>query len=259
MLGPAAARHADESAAAGPTIVLLHALACTGLLTWYPSIEALRRRYRVVLFDQRWHGQGIRGGPFELADCADDAAAVADALGIGSFVAAGYSMGTLVAQLAWRRHPDRVSGLVLCAGTTHFPGSARGRLAVEAAGARVAARALRKPRAAAALADPVDDRWAWRQFRATTGAEVAAVGSVLAGFDSRPWLADADVPAAVVVTTRDRLIPAERQRAMAGLLPRATVYDVDAGHAACVLAADRFTPALSAAVASVVNRLPVPR
>ena len=34
--------------AESPTIVLLHALGCTGLLTWYPAIEALARRYRVV-------------------------------------------------------------------------------------------------------------------------------------------------------------------------------------------------------------------
>jgi pimeloyl-ACP methyl ester carboxylesterase len=238
-----------------PTLMLLHALACTGLLTWYPSLDALRRRYRVVIFDQRWHGRGIRGTAFDLDDCADDTAALADALGVETFVAAGYSMGTLVAQLAWRRHADRVAGLVLCAGTTHFPGSTPGRLAVEAAGTRLAARALRRPGAAGSGPEAIDDRWAWRQFRATTGAEVAAVGSVLARFDSRPWIGQANVPAAVVVTARDRLIPPARQRALARALPQATVYEVDAGHASCVLAADRFTPALSAAVASVTGRL----
>jgi 3-oxoadipate enol-lactonase len=64
-----------------PTVILLHALACTGLLTWYPALGALRARYRVVVFDQRWHGQGIRSPHFRLEDCADDVAAVADALG----------------------------------------------------------------------------------------------------------------------------------------------------------------------------------
>jgi hypothetical protein len=41
-------------AAGGPTLVLLHSLACTGLLTWYPSLEMLRRFGRVVVLDQRW-------------------------------------------------------------------------------------------------------------------------------------------------------------------------------------------------------------
>src|SRR5690349_7767709 len=80
----------------GPVVVLLHALACTGLLTWYPCLAELRRRYRVVLFDQRWHGQGIRSPQFVLDDCADDVVAVADALGAERFTCAGYSLGSLV-------------------------------------------------------------------------------------------------------------------------------------------------------------------
>ena len=45
--------------AGGPTFVLLHSLACTGLLTWYSSLEMMRRFGRVVVFDQRCHGSGI--------------------------------------------------------------------------------------------------------------------------------------------------------------------------------------------------------
>ncbi|MDT7572674.1 MAG: hypothetical protein QOE05_2848 [Actinomycetota bacterium] len=239
-----------------PTIVLLHALACTGLLTWYPCLDALRRRYRVVVFDQRSHGQGIRGGPFRLDDCADDVAAVADALGIDRFVCAGYSMGTLVAQAAWHRHPDRVAGLVLCAGTTHFAASPRRADTVQRVGARIAAVAARQQRLAVeALDQTADDRWAWRQFRATTAREVTAAGTVLARFDSRPWIDRVDVPTAVVVTAKDRLVPPARQRELARAIPAATVYEVEAGHAACVLNAERFRPALLAAAASVTGRI----
>ena len=63
-----------------PTVVLLHALGCTGLLTWFPAIEPLSRRYRVVTLDQRWHGQGIQSDDFSLYDCADDVAALIDVL-----------------------------------------------------------------------------------------------------------------------------------------------------------------------------------
>jgi diacylglycerol O-acyltransferase len=239
-----------------PTIMLLHALACTGLLTWYPCLDALRRRYRVVVFDQRSHGQGIRGGPFVLDDCADDVAAVADALGIDRFVCAGYSMGTLVAQVTWHRHRDRVAGLVLCAGTTHFADSPRRADTVRRAGTRIAAVAARQQRRAVeALDQTADDRWAWRQLRATTGRDVAAVGTVLAQFDSRPWIAGVDVPTAVVVTTKDRLVPPARQRELARAVRGATVYEADAGHAACVLNAEKFRPALLAAAASVTGRM----
>jgi diacylglycerol O-acyltransferase len=239
-----------------PTVVLLHALACTGLLTWYPCLDALRSRYRIVIFDQRWHGQGIRAEHFNLDDCADDAAAVADALGIDSFIAAGYSMGTLVAQLLWRRHRERVAGLVLCAGATHFATTPRRQESVRVVGQRIAAVAARQQRLAVDLLDQtVDDRWAWRQFRATTGREVTAAGTVIAGFDSRPWIREVDVPTAVVVTNRDRLISPTRQREMARAITSSTVYDVDAGHASCVLRAERFRPAMLAAVASVSGRI----
>jgi 3-oxoadipate enol-lactonase len=255
-VAPRAARDAEPDAAPRPTIILLHALACTGLLTWYPCLDAMRLRHRVVIFDQRWHGRGIRGGAFSLDDCADDVAAVADALAIDSFVVGGYSMGSLVAQLTWRRRPDRVAGLVLAAGATHFGDDPRRLENIRRAGVRLATVAARQRRVAVDALEPaVDDRWAWRQFRATTGAEIASAAAVLARFDSRPWIGEVDVPAAVVVTARDRLIPPARQRRMARSIPAAAIYEVDAGHACCVLGAERFTPAMLAAIASVSTRV----
>ena len=49
----------DSGPQEGPTYVLLHSLACTGLMTWYPALDVIRCFGRVVVFDQRWHGQGI--------------------------------------------------------------------------------------------------------------------------------------------------------------------------------------------------------
>ena len=103
-----------------PTVLLLHAVGCTGLLTWFPAIGALSERYRVVTLDQRWHGRGIQSDEFSLYDCADDAAALLDVLGIEQAIVAGFSMGSIVAQRVWRQHPDRMSGLVLCATTDRF-------------------------------------------------------------------------------------------------------------------------------------------
>jgi 3-oxoadipate enol-lactonase len=115
--------------ASGPTFVLLHSLACTGLLTWYPSLAMLRRFGRVVVFDQRWHGAGIASPRFLLEDCADDVAALADELNIETFIPVGFSMGSLVAQQVWRRHRDRVDALVLCAAAATFGRATHERLA----------------------------------------------------------------------------------------------------------------------------------
>src|SRR4051812_50111165 len=80
-----------------PTVVLLHAVGCTGLLTWFPSIEPLSRKFRVVTLDQRWHGRGIQSDQFSLADCADDVAALIDVLALDRPIVAGYSMGPVLA------------------------------------------------------------------------------------------------------------------------------------------------------------------
>jgi pimeloyl-ACP methyl ester carboxylesterase len=241
-----------------PPLVLLHALACTGLLTWYPSLEVLRQRYRLVIFDQRWHGQGIRSPRFRLEDCADDVVAVADALGVEQIVPVGYSMGSLVAQVVARRHPDRVAGAVFAASTTKFRRGDADPYALRVVATRIARATERRLRAAPVL-DPVDgvvdgERWALGQFRSTNSREVAGALAVLSRFDSSPWISELRMPTAVVVTARDRAIRPARQRELARRLPESTAFEVDTGHAACVLRADRFRPALLAATASVVTR-----
>src|SRR4051812_11934452 len=57
-----------------PTIILLHAVGCTGTLTWFPVMAELAKQYRVLTFDQRWHGRGIMSERFSVSDCADDVA-----------------------------------------------------------------------------------------------------------------------------------------------------------------------------------------
>ncbi|MGN6606300.1 MAG: alpha/beta fold hydrolase [Jatrophihabitans sp.] len=240
-----------------PPLVLLHALACTGLLTWWPAFDALRADHRVITFDQRWHGRGIRSHRFDLDDLADDVAALADVLGIDRFAVAGYSLGSLVGQLVAHRHGERLTGLVLAASSTHFGIGGRrlqagfdrvaGLAAQAAVGVEIASAAV----AEASIDPTLQGRWAWQQFRSTSGREIAGAATVIAGFDSRPWIGTVSTPTAVVVTRRDRLIPASRQRALAARLPDATVYEAPSGHAGVVLAAARFTPALLAACAAL--------
>src|SRR5262245_39563356 len=160
--------------ASGPTFVLLHSLACTGLLTWYPSLQMMRRFGRVVVFDQRWHGSGIASPRFLMEDCADDVAALADELGIETFIPVGFSMGSLVAQQVWRRHRDRVDALVLCAAAATFGRATHERLATGVFAALLEAFGPQTGRPGPARLSVVEefvmnDRlWAVGQFRATS-------------------------------------------------------------------------------------------
>lgn len=250
---------------AAPTVVLLHALGCTGLLTWFPVIEPLAERFRVVTLDLRWHGRGIRSPEFSLVDCADDVSALIDLLGLEDVIVAGYSMGSIVAQRVWRQHPDRLQGLVLAATTDRFQHTTHERFFFAGMGATMlAAREVSRSRvavrAARAAADRVDldptdvQAWALREFRSTSPWAVGQALAALGRHHSRPWLGRIDVPTAVVVMQRDRVIPTARQYRLARMIPGATVHEVDDGHAGCVLGATRFVPGFLEAVATVNAR-----
>lgn len=245
-----------------PTLVLLHALACTGVLSWYPSFPALASRYRVVTLDQRWHGRGIRSPHFRLEDCADDAVALADVLDLHQFVPVGYSMGALVAQHLAVRHPDRVAGMVLGASTLRISRGQANAMALRVLTERVRTMAERRLRGGP-FAAPDDaradaNRWALAQLRSTSPAEIAGATAVIARFDSSPWASRITAPTGVVITARDRAIPVAQQRVLVRTLRHATAYEIDSGHAAVVLDAANFTPALLAACASVTLPRPVP-
>jgi 3-oxoadipate enol-lactonase len=246
-----------------PAIVLLHAVGCTGLLTWFPAVERLAERYRVVVFDQRWHGRGIVSEHFSLRDCADDVAAIADALDLQAPVVAGYSMGSIIAQRVWRQHPERLGGLVLAATTDHFRTTGSERVFHQGMELGMGAlRTLSRSKAVSAagrlatdLLDPSDmHEWALAQWRSTSGWSVGQAVAALGRHHSTPWLAQIDVPTAVVVTTKDRVIAADRQRAIAARIPGATVHEAPCGHAGCVLQADAFVPAFLEAVDVTMGR-----
>lgn len=250
-----------------PTLVLLHAVGCTGLLTWFPVIEELRQRYRVVLFDQRWHGRGIVSDHFALADCADDAATVISELGLDSPIVAGYSMGSVVAQRVWRQHPDVVGGLVLCATTDHFRNNARERIfhaymEISMGALNALAKSKTIQRASLRTFEAMIDmdasdthQWALEQWRATSPWAIGQAVASLGRFHSTHWLPMVDVPTAVVIPQTDRVIPPERQRHVASLIPGATVHEGPFGHAGCVLQADRFVPVFLQAVNSTQARV----
>ena len=118
-----------DGPAGAPAVVLLHGWTATADLNWFTCYRPLAEHFRVVALDHRGHGRGIRSRKtFRLEDCADDAVAVCDVLGIEQFIPVGYSMGGPIAQLIWRRHRQRIAGLVMCATSSHFSTSRQERM-----------------------------------------------------------------------------------------------------------------------------------
>jgi len=243
-----------EGPPGAPTVVLLHGWTANSALNWFAAYEPLGEHFRVVALDHRGHGFGMRSWKrFRLEDCADDVVALADVLGVGRFVAVGYSMGGPIAQLTWQRHPDRVSGLVLCATARNFNGKPGERAVFGViAGLTVVARAtshdVRRRVAERVTVARYDDnplgRWARAQSRLNDVRSVLEAGQALSRFSSKEWIGQVDVPTAVLVHTRDVTVPIARQRKLADAIPGARTYEVDGPHDVCATDPDAFVPVL---------------
>ncbi len=103
-----------------PTVLLLHGI--TGsYMAWNGFVGALPD-VRLIVPDLRGRGaSAAMAGPYGMARHADDMAALLDAAGVGQAVVVGHSMGAFVALVMARRHPERVSRLVLIDGGFPLP------------------------------------------------------------------------------------------------------------------------------------------
>jgi 3-oxoadipate enol-lactonase len=237
-----------EGPPGAPVVLLLHGLVASGGLNWFQCFDALAEHFRVIAIDHRGHGRGLRSRKrFRLADCADDAAALLDVLGVDQAICVGYSMGGPIAQLLWHRHPDKVGGLVFCATSNRFVPGVRERLAFVttvsalAGTTRVGQWATRLPvslvqrripRSVRARPDSLR-RWAAAEMRRHDPRVITEALAATTNFDSRKWLHQVDVPTTLVVTAEDRAVPAQEQLRLLVAIPSAKVHQYPEGHTWC--------------------------
>jgi pimeloyl-ACP methyl ester carboxylesterase len=258
-----------------PTFLLLHGWMFPADLNWFACYAPLAALGRVIALDHRGHGRGLRPStPFRLADVADDAAALVRHLDAGPVIAIGYSMGGPVTQLLWQRHPDLVDGMVLCATSATFNDSVRERLQWRLmgvlqvglrllprtwmeAGAQAQARGDRKVRLSRMISEDTPEElrallpWIISELDRGSAEDIAEAGRELGRFDARGWIGSVDVPTAVLITTRDQLVPTFRQRDLAARVPDVFVRELPLDHDGVAARPDLFVPALLEAVARV--------
>lgn len=108
--------HHEEQGAGAP-ILCVHAGGSSALL-WEDALPALSRLGRVIAYDRRGCSRSERPEPYAttVAEQADDAAALLEALGAGPAVVIARSYGGAVAVDLALRHPGRVRALALLEG-----------------------------------------------------------------------------------------------------------------------------------------------
>lgn len=218
-----------------------------------------------MALDHRGHGHGLRTWrPFQLEDCADDAAALLDVLGLDTVIPVGYSMGGPIAQLLWRQHRDRVAGLVLCATAAKFR-ERRAEGLITAAVAAVSGTLRVTPDSTLDrlfdrfISPRYDDtplgRWALEQQKLNDFHTIVEAGHAVASFDSRDWISGVDVPTGLVMTTADTTVQPERQTLLADSIAGSTRFTVVGPHDVCASDPDRFVPPLVEACLDVADRV----
>ncbi|MBK5224239.1 MAG: alpha/beta fold hydrolase [Acidimicrobiia bacterium] len=254
-------RDADGPADQRP-LLLLHGWIASAEVNWFGVFRAFEGERRVIAIDHRGHGRGMHPAePFRLVDCADDAAALLDVLGIDEAIVAGFSMGGPIALCMARRRPDLVAGLVPASTALVFSETwiERGRwraLRLLELGLRIGVGERLVARLAADWGN-VDERfapyssWLAGEIARTLPHAVREAGAELARFDARLWASDLGVPAVVVVTEGDSLVPPSRQRALAAALDADVVALTDADHDVPISDIDTFADAIHTAVVQV--------
>lgn len=177
--------------------------------------------------------------PYTLAELADDAAGLLDALGHPAAQVVGISMGGMVAQHLARRHPHRVKGLSLwmsSPGGRDLPRPTRKVLRLVMSRpkdmAGVAAHFEQLFRTIGSPAHPVP----LEQLRARVAANLARAYrpqatarqmiAIAADGDRRRWLRNLRRPVQVLHGLEDPLLPIAHGRALAAALPQSELREV---------------------------------
>lgn len=250
--------------AGASTLVLLHGWTASADLNWFTCFRPLAKHFRVVALDHRGHGRGIRSRKaFRLDDCADDAVALCDVLGIERFIPVGYSMGGPVAQLVWRRHRQRVQGLVLCATAPFFRTSRQENMGFLGLSGLAALARLTPVQAREWLTHQFYlqhkhekwEPWAVQEAARHDWRMVLEAGRAIGSYDARPWMDEIDVPTSVLITMGDNVVPLHRQVQLFEGIHQAEAFRVDGDHDAVIAQPDRFVPTLLRACHSVIERI----
>jgi 3-oxoadipate enol-lactonase len=102
-----------EEAGQGEPLLMVQGLG-TDHLGWMLQVPEFSKRFRVITFDNRDVGQSKQAdGPYEIADMARDALALADHLELDTYHLVGMSMGGAIAQEMALLEPQRLRSLTL--------------------------------------------------------------------------------------------------------------------------------------------------
>lgn len=247
----------------GPALVMVHGFPLDQTL--WDGQSALEGKLRLVRFDlPGFGGSTATAGPASMGSYAEAVVAVMDKVGLRRAALCGLSMGGYLLFELWRRHPERVSALVLC-DTRAEADTEEGR-AARREGMRMVREGRRQqllhgylPRllAPSSLADErIVARVQAMSDRASDEGIAAALQAMHDRPDSIPTLGSIRVPTLILVGSEDLLTPPAAARVMQAGIPGSQLQVIEgAGHLSPLERPEAFNAAL-AGFASVLKARP---
>lgn len=233
-----------------PVLVLASSLGTTHAM-WDANVETLTRRYRLLRYDHRGHGESeVPPGPYWVEELADDVIDLLDRLHLRRVSFCGLSLGGAVGMALASRAPARLERLVLCCTSVRFgdPQTWEERAAVVAA------------QGTEAIADATMERWFTAAFREREPEQLASFRAMLARsprdgyaaccqalarWDFRDRLGTIEVPTLAIAGGEDPATPPAQLELIAAGIPHARLVVLDeTAHLANVERPDAFARAI---------------
>ena len=228
------------------TLVLSNSLG-TDLSMWDPQMTSFARRFRILRYDTRGHGQSsTTPGDYTIAQLGQDVLDLLDTLRLDRIHFCGLSMGGMIGIWLGIHAPHRLHRLVLCNTAARIGTKEMWNARIE----KVRTGGM-KPVAAAVV-----ERWFTPEFRAACPDTVAKARTMLettspAGYsaccaairdmDQRDGVVRIKTPTLVVYGARDPVTSAADARFLVDSIPGATKMELHAAHLSNVEQPEAFT------------------
>jgi pimeloyl-ACP methyl ester carboxylesterase len=253
-----------EDLGSGVPLLLIHGFPLNREM-WRPQIETLSTTARVIALDLRGHGQSPPTvGPYSMDLMADDCAGVLEALKVDQpVVVCGLSMGGYVSFAFFRRHSEKVAGLILAS-------TRAGADSVEAKINRDKAALLTEKNGTQSVIDSMlpiimapqtyrekpelVSQVAGVMEKTSTSGMVSALKGMKTRPDSTPTLGQIKVPTLIIHGADDQIIPLSDSEAMHTAISDSRLEVIpDAGHLSNLEQAQLFNRAVESFLSALSN------
>ena len=249
--GEARIHYALEGQSGTPVLVFSNSLG-TNYSMWDPQFPEFRKKFRVLRYDTRGHGQSsLTPGPYSIEQLGKDVVALLDALDLDHVHFCGLSMGGMIGIWLGVNAPERLNKLVLCNTGAKIGTAATWNARIDAV----------QKNGMKSVASAVVERWFTPPFRQKAPATIAntlkmleetnpdgyaACCAAVRDFDFRDQLIGIRISALVISGARDTATPPADGRFLAQQIPGARYVELNAAHLSNIEDQDRFTNELAA-------------